>query len=249
MGPGSPPPGHAAIRRWLGWTRDVPTVAIGLDDDVATVLCLRRRAVITASGRAALPPGTVRDGHLRMAGPAIEVLTGLRSALHLPATADVIVVVDPRRAHVDGPTIVAEVEADELAARTQVILAAGFRPPRFDPTPAALTRLGWGVGGPVYTDGVGWRIYRDLDHLEIEPSDRTAEPLVGPSPVERGPLPGPGPVAIDRGVVLSPGWPLLLGAALAVGNVAPLARIEEIQPVTTGDWTIEQVHALGGDGR
>ncbi len=250
MGPGSPRSGHAAIRRWLGWTRDVPTVAIGLDDDVATVLCLRRRAVITASGRADLAPGTVRNGHLRVVGPAIDALTELRAALHLPPCANVTIVVEPRRAEVDGQTVVADVEADELAARTQVAVAAGFVQPSFDPAPAALARLGWSIDGPVYADGAGWRTYRDQGHLEIEPSDRPiAEPLIGPSPVERGPRRDPGPIAVDRGVVLSPGWPILLGAALATTETTPAARIEEIQPVAAGGWTIEQVSDGGGDRR
>lgn len=250
MGPGSPRSGHAAIRRWLGWTRDVPTVAIGLDDDVATVLCLRRRAVITASGRADLAPGTVRNGHLRVVGPAIDALTELRAALHLPPCANVTIVVEPRRAEVDGQTVLAEVEADELAARTQVAVAAGFVQPSFDPAPAALARLGWSIDGPVYADGAGWRTYRDRDHLEIEPSDRAeAEPHLGPSPAERTPLPGPDPIAIDRGVVLSPGWPILLGAALAGDTIAPAVRIEEIRPVAAGGWTIEQVGDQRGDHR
>lgn len=250
MGPGSSQRGNASIRRWLGWTRDVPTVAIGLDDDVATVLCLRRQTVITASGRASLAPGTVRDGQLRAVGPAIDALAELRSRLHLPTAAAVIMVVEPRRARVEGQAIVAEIEADELSARAQVTLAAGLQPPRFDPTPAALARLGPAVDGPVYADGAGWRTYRDHGHLEIEPSDRrNAEPLVGPSPVERGPLGGPAPIAVDRGVVLAPGWPILLGAALADNDIAPPARIEETQPVAAGGWAIEQVSDRRGAGR
>ncbi len=250
MGPGPSPRRPARLRRWLGWTRDLPTIAIGLDDDVATVLCVRRQSVITASGLAALAPGTVRNGRLRVANPAIEALSRLRDELHLPERSDVVVLVQPRSAEAAGRTVVAKVDADEVVARSQVVQAAGFAGPILDPVPAALARLGPIGDGPVYADGGGWRTYRDGDHLELEPSDRaTIEATVGSSPVERNPLLGPDPIVIDHGVALSPGWSLLLGAALIQSDRHPIGRIEEIAPAAVGGWTIERVDDHGGSWR
>lgn len=242
MGPGPSQRPPARCRRWLGWTRDVPTIAIGVDDDVATVLCLRRQSVITASGRSILPPGTARDGRVRAAGPAVEALSRLRTELDLPGNGRVVLLIQPRSAEVTGEIVRASVDAEEVSARARLIEAAGFATPTLDPVPAAVARLAEAGPGPVYAEAAGWRIFRDSDHLEIEPSDRVvADAIIGPSPVERRPLTEPGPVAVDRGVVLAQGWSLLLGAALAGTERAPIGRIDEVAPAPVGGWTIERV--------
>lgn len=252
--PGSPVPaaaGPARFRRWLGWGRHCATIAIGLDDDVATVLCLRRSSVITASGRSTLPPGTIRRGGLRVAGPAIDALTRIRTDLDLPARSEVVALIEPRSAAVARSSVVAQVDADEVAAVTQAIQAAGFAAPMFDPVPAALARLASVTAPPDgarYAEGAGWRTYQDRDHLELERSDRhLSELVVGPTPAERSPLTGPAPIGIDRGVTLSRGWSLLLGAALAPTGLGPASHTDEVSPVAAGAWTIERIPETGAD--
>ena len=244
------PTGPARLRRWFGWNRDVPTVAIQLDDDTASVLCLRRQAVITACGRVSLPPGTVRNGRLRVGGPATGALADLRRALQLPARCRAVALVQPHGAEVNGTTVVARVDGEETSARRQVIMAAGFATVQLEPVPAALARLGADRPGPVYLDGGGWRAYRDGDHLEVEPSDRSvAGVVIGPSPVERTNLDDAAPVAADPGVELLDGWPLLLGAALVHGGHRPGSLIESTDPAPVGAWTIERVAGHEGDLR
>lgn len=248
--------GH--VRRWLGWSRDTPVVGIEFDRDELRLLCLRRGSAISAVGRVALPPGTVRGGRLRVPEPAVEALTALRSHLHLPATSRLVQVVQPRTTGVEGGgSVVGRLEVDEVAIRHRVARAAGFDHEFLDPAPAAVDRVVGAGGEPRYSEGAGWRVYRDGDHLEVEPSDRDLdEILVGPTPVDRNPLtldrmgrnhPG-GPIAVDRGVRLLDRWQLLVGAALADGPHHP-ARVEELAPAPTGSWTVERVDGGLGGGR
>lgn len=253
----------ARLRRWFGWTRDTPVITIELDDDEVRLLCVRRGSAVSASGRASLAPGTVRNGRLRTTDPAIEGLRALATHLRLPADGVLVQLVEPATVEVVGGSVIGVVEADEIALRHQLARAAGFADHTIEPVPAALDRVASRVGGdrPHYGDGGGWRWYRDGDHLEIEPSDRGAGPsaglLVGPTPVERAPLTeadllvgdGSAPITVDPGVRLLDRWPVLLGGALAVGHGARPARVEELVPVASGGWTMERVTDLAVGGR
>lgn len=239
----------ARFRRWLGWTRDVPTIGVSLDDDEVRVLCLRRRSVVTACGRASLPTGTARSGRIRVAGPAADGLGALRSRLRLPTASRVVMLVQPRSVEVVSGTVVARLEAEEIGIRRRVARAAGFDDIAIDPVPAAVERLAGRGPQPRYAEGAGWRTYRDGEHLEIEPSDRNLDDVtLGPSPAERTPLRRLDPITVDRGVQLIEPSALLLGATLADAPGLTPVRIDELAAGAGGAWTIERVGAAGPSG-
>ncbi|MEM9561505.1 MAG: hypothetical protein AAGA93_02740 [Actinomycetota bacterium] len=246
----------ARTRRWFGWNRDVPTAAVELERDELRLLCLRRGATVTASGRATLPPGTVRGGRIRVADPVVDGLAALRRHLHLPDGCALVQLVQPRRTDVTGGEVIAGVDADEVAIRSRIASAAGFGDNRLEPVPSAIDEIITACRPPAdpgnpteprYAEGAGWRLYRDGDHLEIEASDRFVDGvIVGPSPVERHALPWPAAVAVDRGVRVLDPWPLLLGAGLAAARRP--ARIDELPPDRPGGWTVERIDGLSPSG-
>lgn len=235
----------ARLRRSLGLTRDLPAIGLDLDGDELRLLCLRRNAAISASGRTSLTPGTARGGRLRVVDPAIDALATIRAHLRIPARARLVQLVQPRSVDVIGGAIVSSVEADELAARRHLARAAGFTDAVLDPVPAALDRLVGRAPSPRYAEAAGWRLYRDGDHVEVERSERFLDGVViGGSPVDREPIADPAPISVDRGVELLEPWPLLLGAAMAAGAGHEPGAIDEVAMASVGAWSVERIDGL-----
>ncbi len=242
----------ARMRRWFGWNRDVPTAAVELERDELRLLCLRRGTTVTASGRATLPPGTVRDGRVRVAEPVVDGLSAMRRHLRLPDRCALVQLIQPRRTEVADGEVIAGIDADEVAIRSRIATAAGFGDHRLEPIPGAVDEIVTASRPPAepgrsteprYAEGAGWRLYRDGDHLEVEASDRFVDGvIVGPSPVERHALAWPSGVAVDRGVRVLDPWPLLLGAGLAAARRP--ARIDELAPERPAGWTVERIDGL-----
>ena len=145
------------LRQWLGWSSGEPVLSARVADDGVSVLALRAHPWrVTGSGWAPLPPGAVRDGHVRLVGAVADALRGLRDDLRVPGDGSLVLVVDDpvlrAAAHDAASATAREAGSGELVldtasdATARARATSVVRPDRVPLVPAWELLVGAGLG-------------------------------------------------------------------------------------------------------